>query len=167
VLYPDQIHLSRSLRKTIRRSQFRVTFDQAFERVITACATPRQADSGTWISPEMTLAYTELHHRGIAHSVEVWQQQKLVGGLYGIALGGAFFGESMFSLVSDSSKVGFAWLTQQLLQWGCSLIDCQLESDHLTRLGAITIPRAQFAHELESALNRPMSIDAWSQNSAV
>ncbi|RDE24742.1 leucyl/phenylalanyl-tRNA--protein transferase [Motiliproteus coralliicola] len=149
VLYPDQLYLSRSLKKLRRQQRFEVSFDRAFDQVIAACAAPRMDDPGTWITTEMEQAYAELHHLGIAHSVEVWQQGELVGGLYGVAIGRVFFGESMFSRVSNASKVGFATLVEQLSVWGYALIDCQVETEHLMSLGACLIPRSEFARQLE------------------
>lgn len=152
VLFPDQLHVSRSLRKALRKQAFRVTFDTAFEDVIKACAAPRAYASGTWISPDMQHAYCRLHWLGHAHSVEVWQGDELVGGLYGLALGGAFFGESMFSTRSNSSKIGFVYLVEHLQKWGYALIDCQVYSDHLASLGALEIPRQRFIERLQAAL---------------
>jgi len=148
VLMPDQLHTSRSLRKTLRQGAFTVTADTVFREVMTACADTRQLsphqDTGTWITAEMIKAYCELHRRGIAHSIEAWQGDRLVGGLYGLALGKVFFGESMFSRVSNASKVAFVHLVQQLSQWGYQVIDCQVSSQHLTSLGVQEIPRAHF-----------------------
>lgn len=149
VLLPDQLYLSRSMRKLIRQDRFEVSFDQAFDQVIDACAAPRSEDPGTWITPEMQHAYLTLHRLGSAHSVEVWQQGKLVGGLYGVAIGRVFFGESMFSRVSNASKVGFAKLVEQLADWGYAVIDCQVETEHLMSLGACMIPRSEFANLLK------------------
>ncbi|WP_421862887.1 leucyl/phenylalanyl-tRNA--protein transferase [Motiliproteus sp.] len=149
VLFPDQLYLSRSLKKLLRQQRFEVSFDRAFEQVIDACAEPRSEDPGTWITDEMKHAYLELHRLGSAHSVEVWQQGQLVGGLYGVAIGRVFFGESMFSRVSNASKVGFASLVEQLTNWGYALIDCQVETEHLMSLGAGLIPRTEFARQLE------------------
>lgn len=148
VLYPHELHISRSLRKTLRRGDFTVTADTVFREVITACAGSRQLtphhDTGTWITAEMIEAYCELHRRGIAHSIEVWQGDQLLGGLYGLALGQVFFGESMFSRVSNASKVAFVSLVQQLSEWGYQMIDCQVSSEHLTSLGAQEISRPHF-----------------------
>lgn len=145
VLFPEELHVSRSLRKTLRRSDFTITFDQDFAAVIGACAAPRSYADGTWITPAMQAAYLELHRRGLAHSVEVWQHGQLVGGLYGLALGRLFFGESMFSRVSDASKVAFVSLVEQLRACGFVLIDCQMHTQHLASLGARPIPRHEFA----------------------
>ncbi len=161
VLFPDELHISRSLTKVIRQSQYRVSFDQAFEQVINACAGPRSYTDGTWITQPMQVAYQELHQRGIAHSVEVWAGDELVGGLYGLAMGQLFFGESMFSRADNASKVGFAHLVQHLKQWGFVLIDCQMPTQHLQSFGARAISREQFAKYLQDHLDRPNSAD-WS-----
>jgi leucyl/phenylalanyl-tRNA--protein transferase len=152
VLFPHDLHVSRSLRKTLRKDVFSVTFDRAFDRVIDACAAPRSYAKGTWISPEMQHAYCRLHWLGHAHSVEVWQGDELVGGLYGLALGGMFFGESMFSWRTNASKVGFVYLVEHLKKWGYALVDCQVYSDHLASLGACELPRPLFIEQLETAL---------------
>ena len=152
VLYPNMLHISRSLRRTLRRSGYLVSFDRDFGSVIRGCAAPRQQETGTWILPEMAEAYSNLHARGIAHSVEVWRGEQLVGGLYGVALGGAFFGESMFSTASDASKVALVALCKLLEEEGYKLVDCQLYSDHLKRMGATETPRDLFLRELPSAL---------------
>ncbi len=149
VLYPEQLHVSRSLAKTLRQQRFSVTFDQAFEQVIQACAAPRPGQAGTWITPEMQMAYVEMHRLGHAHSVECWQQGRLVGGLYGLAMGRVFFGESMFAHMTDASKVGFVTLVRQLERWDYRLIDCQVYTGHLERLGARMIPRREFTRLLE------------------
>jgi leucyl/phenylalanyl-tRNA--protein transferase len=149
VLFPDQLHISRSLSKTLRKQLFTVTFDTAFAQVVSECAEPRPGQAGTWITPEMQAAYIRLHELGHAHSVECWQQGKLVGGLYGIAIGHVFFGESMFTRVADASKVGFVTLVQKLQASGYQLIDCQVHTDHLESLGATLIPRPDFTRLLE------------------
>lgn len=145
VLLPRELKISRSLRKTLRREVFEVSFDRAFAQVIEACAAPRGHQNDTWITAHMIAAYCALHARGFAHSVECWQNGELVGGLYGVAIGQVFFGESMFSRVSDASKVALTALCRS----GYELIDCQLPSDHLKRMGAIDIPRRQFMRLLE------------------
>lgn len=144
VLFPDRLKISRSLAKTLRREKFRISFDQAFPQVIRACAAPRKGEPGTWLCDEMIHAYEQLHQLGVAHSVEAWQEDELVGGLYGIALGRIFFGESMFSRVSNASKVAFVSLVKKLQQAGCELIDCQVHTRHLESLGAELIPRREF-----------------------
>lgn len=162
VLFPDELHIPRSLRKTMRSNYFQITYDQAFEAVIAACAEPRCSDHGTWITPDMQAAYCELHRLGHAHSVEVWHQAQLVGGLYGIAMGKLFFGESMFTRMSDASKVGFVTLVQDLLQAGFVLVDCQMPTEHLARFGARNIPRRQFQQYLQQHLNQPSGM-IWSR----
>lgn len=149
VLFPDQIKISRSLKKTIQKGKFQIRFDTAFKDVIQQCAAPRDDTTGTWIMPEMEAAYCHLHEKGIAHCVEAWLDDRLVGGLYGIALGQIFYGESMFSRETDASKVALVHLAKQLEQWQFKLIDCQVRSPHLSRLGAIDIPRPEFIQRLE------------------
>ncbi|WP_346836396.1 leucyl/phenylalanyl-tRNA--protein transferase [Microbulbifer sp. SAOS-129_SWC] len=152
VVFPDRFRIRRSLGKTLRRGEFRVTFDRAFAAVIEACRGPRRDETGTWITTAMRDAYIEMHHRGHAHSVEVWRGETLVGGLYGLALGRVFFGESMFHRATDASKVAFVHLVRQLELWGCPLIDCQVENPHLASLGAVTIPREDFEQLLETGI---------------
>lgn len=159
VLFPHELHVSRSLRKVLRQERFQVSFDQDFSAVIQACAGPRDYADGTWITPEMRKAYQELHRRGIAHSVEVWQSGTLVGGLYGLAIGQLFFGESMFSHTDNASKVGFATLVRRLEQWGFVLIDCQMPTEHLQSLGARSIPRTEFSDFLKRHLDLPNTAD--------
>jgi leucyl/phenylalanyl-tRNA--protein transferase len=163
VLFPARLRISRSLRKTLRRKKFSVTLDTAFREVIEACAEPRRQypGGGTWITPEMIEAYVLLHERGYAHSVEVWSDTRLAGGLYGVSLGSAYFGESMFSRESDASKVGFVHLVKQLERRGCGLIDCQLPSEHLFSLGAEQIRRRDFLARLEKALADPDHTGHW------
>jgi leucyl/phenylalanyl-tRNA---protein transferase len=143
IIYIDQLHVSRSLRKAIKKSTFSISFDQAFTEVMIACAEPRAAqdDGGTWISDDIIEAYSELHRLGQAHSIEVWEGDELVGGLYGIALGRLFFGESMFSRRTNSSKIALFHLVEQLKQWQYVAIDCQVYNDHLASMGAVEIPR--------------------------
>ncbi|MCI5107608.1 MAG: leucyl/phenylalanyl-tRNA--protein transferase [Pseudomonadales bacterium] len=150
VLFPEQLHVSRSLRKLIRKSPYVLTMDKDFPAVMAACAEPRRDSDGTWITPEMEQAYTQLHHRGLAHSVEAWQEDELVGGLYGVALGRVFFGESMFSRRDNASKLAFVALVEQLKAWGFELIDCQVDSEHLRSLGAEEISRQQFLSLLDT-----------------
>lgn len=151
VLYPADLKISRSLNKRLKREEFQISFDTCFAQVINQCAISRQATTGTWISADIQTAYNQLHQQGYAHSVEVWQDKQLVGGLYGLALGGIFFGESMFSQVSDASKVALVKLSQHLQQQGFSLIDCQVYSDHLASLGAAEISRELFLQTLAEA----------------
>ena len=144
VFYPDKVHASRSLQKIIRKGIYQVTFDQCFSDVIRACSQPRSYADGTWISDDIISAYSEMHRLGFAHSVEVWQDKELVGGLYGMALGKIFFGESMFSRADNASKVGFVTLAKHLSDWGFVLMDAQVANPHLFSLGAVEIPRADF-----------------------
>ncbi len=153
VLFPDDLRISRSLGKRLRRHDYEIRVDTAFARVMAACAAPRPKQRGTWISPAIIAAYGRLHHAGHAHSVETWIGGELVGGLYGIAIGRAFFGESMFSHATDASKLAFAHLVRQLRRWKFGLIDCQMETAHLASLGAAPIPREDFQHRLDSLVN--------------
>ena len=155
VLFPDRLKINRSLGKTLRRNRFRVSFDQAFPRVIRACAAPRKNEPGTWLSAEMIQSYEQLHQRGVAHSAEVWLGSELVGGLYGIALGRIFFGESMFSRIPDASKVAFVNLVKRLRQAGYELIDCQVYTQHLESLGAELILRRQFQKLVDAGITQP------------
>jgi leucyl/phenylalanyl-tRNA--protein transferase len=155
VLLPEELHVSRSLSKLLRQQRFRVTFDQAFASVIAACAGPRSYADGTWITHEMQQAYLKLHQLGHAHSVEVWDGEQLVGGLYGLAMGQLFFGESMFSRCDNASKIGFVTLMRQLQAWGFVLIDCQMHTRHLQSFGARPIPRSEFASYLQRHLDQP------------
>lgn len=147
----------------MRSGRYTVTLDRAFAEVVAACAGPRRANpgGGTWITPEMDEAYRRLHDQGHAHSVETWRGEEMVGGLYGVALGGAFFGESMFSRASDASKVALAHLVHQLQQWGFRFVDCQLPTPHLESLGAESIRRRHYLALLESALRLPGRTGAW------
>ena len=148
VLYPAEFKVSRSLAKTIRNRGFAVTVDRAFAEVMARCADERLRPEGTWISPQMRAAYQRLHELGLAHSYETWDGDRLVGGLYGVALGSVFFGESMFSLERDASKVALAELVRAMIERNGRLIDCQVASAHLESLGARSIPRSQFVREL-------------------
>ena len=148
VLPTGAVHVSRSLRRRLSRRDYRVTFDTAFGGVMRACAEPRAHDEGTWITDEMVQAYEALHAAGFAHSLEVWVGDALAGGIYGVAIGSAFFGESMFSRVTDGSKMAVVWLAAQLARWGMPLIDCQVRSDHLVRMGAVEVSRRDFLRRL-------------------
>jgi leucyl/phenylalanyl-tRNA--protein transferase len=165
VLEPKNIKISRSLAKTIRKQVFHITFDQNFRDVITACSEARlekgKIQNETWIVDEMIEAYVRLHNSGFAHSVECWQDDKLVGGLYGIAIGKVFFGESMFSRVTDASKVAFVSLANQLDEWNFKLIDCQVYTSHLESLGAGMISRKQFISILNQYTNSPFEKAKW------
>ena len=148
-LTPADLRVTRSLRKRLRNGPFRVSADQAFAQVLAGCAGPRADASGTWITERMQRAYTRLHELGIAHSIEVWEEQRLVGGLYGVAVGRLFCGESMFSHQRDASKIAFATLATQLRRWDFALIDCQLPTEHLQSLGASEQPRHEFLNLLQ------------------
>lgn len=148
ILFPERLRVSRSLRKTLRKEMLGVTVDTDFEGVINACAGPRPGSEGTWLVPEMISAYERLHRGGWAHSVEVWREGELVGGLYGVAVGRVFFGESMFSRVPDASKVALVHLCRSMVDWGFGLIDCQVLTGHLVRMGAVQIPRERFVELL-------------------
>jgi len=149
VLIPGELHVPKSLARRMRRGDVTVTADLAFADVIAACAEPRDDQAGTWITGEMMAAYLALHDAGHAHSIEAWQDGLLVGGLYGVALGRAFFGESMFTRVPDASKIALVTLVAQLQQWGFGMIDCQMKTQHLARFGAREIPRATFLRQLD------------------
>lgn len=168
VLYPEKLKIARSLRQGLKRGHLRVTFDTCFREVMLACAAPRQKypDGGTWIGDAMIEAYTRLHDMGHAHSVETWQENRLVGGLYGVALGGVFFGESMFSRVTDASKIALAVLACKLREWKFELIDCQIPSAHLTSLGAQDIPRHAFVAALGHALKLSGKPGGWQRELA-
>ncbi len=149
VLFPGELNVSRSLRRQMRSRDYRVTADTAFHRVVTQCAAPRARESGTWITNAMGRAYMELHRRGFAHSIEVWDERgQLVGGLYGVAMGAVFFGESMFTRASNASKMALVATVSLLSERGYQVIDCQVESDHLNSMGARNIPRAEFERYL-------------------
>jgi leucyl/phenylalanyl-tRNA--protein transferase len=163
VLFPDELRIHKSMRPLLNGDKYRVTFDQDFAAVIQACATqPREGQDGTWIVADMIAAYTALHRLGYAHSVEVWQEGELVGGLYGIALGRVFFGESMFAKASNASKFGLIQLVLRLRQIGYSLIDCQQETPHIATLGARPIPRKTFMQLLDQGLDAPTHQGSWS-----
>ena len=155
------MHVSRSLRKVIRQGEYEIHYDQSFAQVIKACAAPRSKANGTWITREMYEAFTRLHAMGVAHSVEARQDDRLVGGLYGIAMGNIFFGESMFSAERDASKVALYHLMEKLSADGFALIDCQVHSEHLASIGAREIPRAEFMAQLQRGINDPLASN-WS-----
>ena len=162
VLEPSALVVSRSLRKAIRRAPYRVTLDTAFGEVIRACAkVPRPGQDGTWITRDMIRAYDRLHELGYAHSVEAWRGDELVGGLYGVSLGRAFFGESMFARADDASKIAFVALVEQLERWDIELIDCQVHTEHLERFGAVEWPRERFLAALAAALEHPTRGGPW------
>ena len=161
VLFTDELHVSRSLRRTLRRDRFALSADRDFAAVMAACAEARSGQRGTWIDAAMMRAYGDLHRQGWAHSIEVWQDGALVGGLYGVHLGPAFFGESMFSRVSDASKVALVALVQLLRSRGVALLDCQVESPHLNSLGARNIPRVDFERRLAHTESRDADRTPW------
>ena len=162
ILNPEEIRISRSLQRTLNKSMFRITMDRAFDQVIQACADLRlQSGESTWIVEDMIQAYCRLHKDGFAHSVEAWQGEELAGGLYGVSLGGCFFGESMFTRVSDASKVAFAHLARQLSDWSFTLIDCQVTTAHLKRFNAREVPRTAFMDMLGAALRLPTRRGVW------
>jgi len=149
VVFPSTVHISRRLRRRFNQGRYTLTADHAFPRVISACANPRDENDGTWITAEMEMAYTRLHELGIAHSVEVWSDDELIGGIYGLALGRVFFGESMFSQQADASKIALVALSKQLDLWGFTLLDCQISNPHLLSMGAVEISRAEFNQHLQ------------------
>ena len=161
VLFPAELKIARSLRKSLRRGLFQVTADTAFERVIQACSELRPGQLGTWITTEMKRAYCRLHSLGIAHSVESWRDGELVGGLYGVGIGRAFFGESMFSREDDASKVALARLVAQLDHWGFGIVDCQMRTPLLAAFGAREIPRGEFARRLAELVNYNSILGPW------
>ncbi len=162
VLLPGELRVSKTLRRTLRQGRFRITADTVFDRVVRSCASaPRSGQKGTWITDEMRVSYLALHRRGLAHSIEAWTDADLVGGLYGVSLGGVFFGESMFSLAADASKVALVTLVEQLRGWDFSFIDCQVRTEHLARFGAVDWPRDQFVEALQAALLRPTHKGRW------
>lgn len=162
VLFPSEFRCPRSLRRLGRTGRFRITADRAFDRVIEACATmPREGQDGTWITRAMASAYSDLHAAGYAHSVECWENGRLVGGLYGVSLGACFFGESMFSKVSNTSKLALWALVEQLERWNFSIIDCQIYTDHIAGLGARSIPREEFGRLLRQGLENETRRGRW------
>jgi leucyl/phenylalanyl-tRNA--protein transferase len=164
VLFPEKLKISRSLRKVLKKKIFSVKFDTLFEEVINRCATiERKEQTGTWLVPEMIDAYIRLHRLGFAHSVEVFLNGKLVGGLYGVSLGGTFFGESMFYEVPDASKVGFVYLVQRLKDWDFDMIDCQQSTEHMRRFGAEEISRKEFLNILKESLKKKTKLGKWSR----
>jgi leucyl/phenylalanyl-tRNA--protein transferase len=161
VFRTDDVHISRSLRKQLNKSHWRLTADTSFARVMRACAAPRNGQPGTWIGPDMIAAYEELHRRGHAHSVEVWDRGSLVGGIYGVAVGRLFCGESMFSARSGGSKVALAGLCQLLHGWGFPFLDAQVTNDHLLSMGAVEIPRRPFLIQARRLSAMPGIVGSW------
>lgn len=162
VIRPDELRVSRSLRKRLNRDDYRVTLDTDFEAVVAGCAAPRPGALGTWITDEMAWAYARLHRHGLAHSVEVWMDDELAGGLYGVAIGRCFFGESMFTRRTDASKIAFVHLLGQLRDWDFPLVDCQMPNPHLARLGVHTEPREWFLRALPPLVDAPGIPGPWS-----
>lgn len=162
IIEPQNLHVGRSLRKLVRRGEFTVRADHDFAAVIRACASvPRRGQRGTWILPAMIDAYVRLHQAGYAHSIEAYRDGELCGGLYGVSLGGCFFGESMFSRVDNASKVAFVVLAAQLVAWGFDLIDAQVQNDHLERFGVYPVDRAAFMIRLRKSLQQPTRQGRW------
>ena len=161
VLYPQELRLPKSLIRVMRKNHYEIRVDTAFKQVMEGCSQPRAGQDGTWISPQMIAAYTELHRLGLAHSVETWVNGELVGGLYGVALGRVFYGESMFTRVSDASKIAFVHLVRQLQRWQFTVIDCQMNTAHLARFGAREIPRAEFMQLLTESVHVPGVLLPW------
>lgn len=161
VLFPAELKISRSLRKTLKKANYTIRADSAFKQVLQACAAPRKERAGTWIHDEMIAAYTALHEMGWAHSIETWVDGELVGGLYGIAQGKMFFGESMFSRTTDASKVAFVHLVRHLERQGFKMIDCQMKTVHLASFGAREISRKEFSLKLKELVNYPERVDKW------
>lgn len=153
IIEPDHLKISRSLRKTLRNKRFAITADTAFAQVIEACAAPRAKSDGTWITDEMQAAYLRLHAHGHAHSIEIWETDTLVGGLYGIGIGACYFGESMFSRTADASKVAFVCLIRHLQAWHYRVIDCQMMTSHLASMGATPLSRDLYIKKLHETLN--------------
>jgi len=153
VLFPGKFKISRSLARVLRKNHYDIRTDTAFEPVMRACAAPRTNHQGTWISEDMIAAYCALHRMGYAHSVEVWMMDKLVGGVYGVSIGRMFYGESMFSLASNASKIALAHLSRQLELWQFGMIDCQMNTPHLASLGAHEIPRSEFIARLQELVH--------------
>ena len=161
VLFPQELKISRSLRKALKRGNHEIRADSAFKQVMEACAAPRGDQAGTWIHAEMIAAYEKLHEMGMAHSMETWIEGELVGGLYGVGQGKMFFGESMFFRVSDASKIAFVHLVTQLQRWGFEMIDCQMKTEHLASLGAREISRKEFRQKLKELVHYPERGKKW------
>jgi len=163
VLYPKELHVSRSLRRLLKKGGMQLQIDQAFDQVTASCAAPRSDNNGTWLLPEMREAYLVLHNAGIAHSIELWQDNILVGGLYGMAIGRAFFGESMFSRVPSASRIVMVYLCDLLNRYQFHFLDCQVYNPHLESMGAREIPRKLFLDELAQAIDLPQDKAIWQQ----
>lgn len=161
ILVPTQFKASQRLRRILRQQNFSITLDTAFDEVIRGCAAPRPEQPGTWITDAMCDAFNRLHTLGLAHSIEVWKNQQLIGGLYGVSLGGAFFGESMFSRQPNASKIAMAWLCGQLTAWDFAFLDCQMPTPHLLSLGAQCLPRSRFLDWLADSQSQPDRLGRW------
>ncbi len=161
VLFPNELKISHSLNKILKKRDYEIRVDSAFNEVIRACAAPRKGQAGTWIHSDMISAYITLHEMGLAHSVETWVDGKLKGGLYGVTQGKMFFGESMFSQIDNASKIAFVHLVKQLEKWNYSMIDCQMKTNHLASFGAREIPRKEFSHRLKESVNYQNQIEKW------
>jgi len=166
VLYPGELRVTRSLAKVLRNRPYEVRFDTAFDLVMAGCAAPRPGQQGTWITPELRAAYNSLHRLGYAHSIETWIDGELAGGLYGVALGQVFYGESMFSTVRDASKIALVHLVGYLQRSGYRIIDCQMHTEHLESLGAREIPRADFLRALRELVDYDVPAGRWSYSSS-
>jgi leucyl/phenylalanyl-tRNA--protein transferase len=162
VLATDAVHVSRSLERRLKKGGFEITFDRAFARVLTECAAPRRHESGTWLVPAMRKAYLQLFEAGAAHSIEVWMDGELAGGLYGVCLGRMFFGESMFTRRTDGSKIAIVMLARHLWQWGIPMIDCQMRTEHLLTMGAREIRRRRFVRTVADLVTQPAPPTPWS-----
>ena len=167
VLFPSELKVSRSLAKVLRNSAYETRFDTAFQDVMRACAAPRPGQNGTWITDDMVNAYAKLHSLGYAHSVETWVEGELAGGLYGIAIGGMFYGESMFMRRRDASKIALVQLVRQLATRGFGMIDCQMRTDHLASLGGREIPRTEFSQRLAELINYPLPTGNWTASKRI
>lgn len=163
VILPADVYLSSRTRRRYNTGRYRITADEAFDEVMTACAEPRESDSGTWITADMLQAYGRLHRMGYAHSVEVWEESQLAGGIYGLAIGRAFFGESMFSRKVDASKIALLALCRQLRNWSFGLLDCQVSNPHLLRMGAVEITRIDFLERLAELVAQPCIPGPWTE----
>ncbi len=161
ILPTDRVHVSRSLRRRLRKADFAITMDRAFTDVVQACAAPRRDESDTWLVPSMMRAYERLHEAGAAHSIETWMDGTLAGGVYGVALGRMFYGESMFSRWTDGSKIAIVALAAQLARWNFPIIDCQMRTTHLTTLGAVELTRSQFVREVDRLVRRSPVPSPW------
>jgi leucyl/phenylalanyl-tRNA--protein transferase len=162
ILEPERLKISKSLKRVLSKKQFSITMDHDFKTVIKSCATAKRKEGGTWIVNDMLNAYIELHHKGFAHSVEVWEKEKLVGGLYGVSIGNIFFGESMFSKTNNASKIALVYLVKTLKKWGFSCIDCQIKTEHLISMGACETPRHDFLNQLKKKVKEKTRVGKWS-----